>query len=1291
MQKVIFILLFIFSHAIADEWTTIVPLPHCKKFKVQFQFDGKYHIRYQKRPYTDYITFPKTLMSINDLSELTDELVEVSYNYCPMTISLTEVDGKITCAEEELAAKPFSSDYTALLQLMISAVDRAGNNCKDVIPLITLQNEISQLDQHQVLRFNKSINVLKILTGNKTDVLIDHYYACGGQKGSRQFIENLILIEAKNACLYPSPPGILTFEAAREVAQTVAKKYQNSGLLSLNKKKNSILKDTVNQFVKAGLKQQVTAIFGNEFNSEKFVTGLDITKNMKKIPGEKIQDYAAYVLSVDAPLEIIDKGLPNLIEKNFSGMLPQKMSRAEKSRYLKNDITERIKKDYNSCMYKYKKRIDYPTKKSNKELVKHRKKLEKQFCKTNPKECKKGGCNKTKNFATTRSDIKDKNMIQACLFKGITLAIKPILSKIVLSQKEEFKDKFPMTTKTAQAISDDAYKNIYMCADKKIKGIANKNYKSGFTSNVEALYHVDSKQYTQSLLECSKKTEEDLTKLFAKMMITNMEVVNKAYKGKREVKIYDQIYNQKAYSFAHKASTKALDKCLGAQRKRVTATNTSAISCQPIIEMEAGKGIISNALTSTLKGANVTESRRNQVINQFNSCADKAIKTGTESMFNHKSKNPIMGPDDAKNYLNKNHDFHNCITASINIVSKDVTEQSLNDMELKLASKIKDPQYFRKLKPILKKKVSDCFDKKMAGINSWGHFQYFNKKKGLEKLKKKCTEIATDYALPKIIINETEHQLLPVADSKISDISLTLISQQLKDQYKIRLPLKTIRDSEKIILTAYKKYMKANPDKKVDDFVKSYSQTAQDATIGSIRVSILENVIQKSKPGFDFSDLGEALPTSCLNFIYSDQKYNLKNLITMIKDRPKPVLEPKKNLQDLFTNMVQKGLIWSKQQGRYPEFVEKIKDVCQNPKKYKDLKEFAKVGIADDIMMGIIEKKVKEGLTSIAQTQCYDELEKQKIVLPANTEEQLCSQDLMNSKDFHSFKDRLLNNAKSPEERAILSFTLLRKRNFLQQIRYDLNRKKLESLFYNDRSTLDYIYKNFDKVASKDPDAIDQIKKISAAKLFEDRSLGSFANKFAKNQIIAAIGISGLPEGKSAVKAKTENLGMIKGLFADTIKPEAKKEFFSRWNYSGVSHYLNWDKTPESKQKELITELIESNINPRLDRDTTEKERDSKKQTMVVMVKDHVKNYKTFKNPKYRSKLIGRAKASQKMKGIKEKLSFVEMMSYDINTGVKDTIIDNVLESINPFSSEEKEKENKSSPLPDQELIIYGP
>lgn len=1268
MQKLLFILLILFSHVVADDWISIVPLPHCSDFKIQYKIsNGKYHVRYQKKRFSDFTLFPRVFDNINDLSLLTDDLVETSYNFCSMTIELTEIDGEYTCSPRELSAKPFSSDYTGLLQEMIKIVDMAGNNCKDVIPLIKLQNEIGQLDQKTILRFNKSINLLKVFTGSSTDNLIDHFYECGGKKGSEKFIENLILLEAKNSCMFPSPPGLLSFEKAQEIAKVVSAKYKKNGLINLNSKKDNIVKDTISAFVNASLNQQIKGILGPEFNSQKFVNSLDITKKLKKTKPEDIQDYSTYVLAVDAPLEIIDKALPQIINKNFAGMLPNNMSYTQKSAYINKEVSPIIKKDYTNCIKDFKKRVDYPSKRNRKDLMSYRKDLKAQFCKKNPIECKKTGCNTNKNFGTLRSDIKDMGMIQACLFKGITNAIKPILSKIIKSQQEEFKDSFSMSDTTVKLMSEEAFKKIHQCTDKKIKSRANKEYPESFTDNIEALYFVNSKEYTQSILECSKGTERVLTGLFSKMLITNMPVVKEAFKGKNKVHIYDQTYNQKAYSFATKATEKALDKCLSAQKKRVTEVKTSAISCKPIIEMEVGKGIIKESLSQTMKKSKVLPKTNRIIVNSFNTCADFAILTATESMFNKSAYTPILDPKSADNYLNKNHEFNDCVKSSIVRVSKVVTEKTLQDMEVNLSSRLKDPLSFKYLTPKLKQKVTRCFEKKFETINSWGHFQAFNRDNGIEKLKDTCTEVATNYALPKIMLNETSITLNGLRDSGITEITTSDLSLALKKEYNLNVDLPSKNGDEKVILEAFKIYQKQNPKAAIEDFITKYSETAKKATVGEIGTGILDGLISESLPGFDFSDLRRTLPKSCLFNIFNDQQKNLDILIKKINEKSKGAPKPQKNLKVFFINLLQKGLIWSKQQGRYEGFIKKLSDMCTSPKKYRDLKMFAKAGIADDVILGVIEDKVHTALKENASNQCYDEIQRQDIKLETKLLERLCSTNLMSPSEHITFKKELLEGAISRDEKSILDFTLNRKRDFLKQIRSELGRNDLEEMFYKDREVLNYIYDNFDKVVLKEPKTMENLVLKSVDKIFKDKSKTSFASKFAENQIVSAIGITGLSKGKDTIKSEIQKLGFIKSMFKEKIKPEANNEFYKRWNHNGVSHYLNWEGTPQEKREELIEQLVTSNIMPRIDSKISDSQEAKRKDAMVLKIQNHVGTYPLFKNPKYKENLIGRARAVQNMHKVKKKLSFTEMLAHDLKTGVTQNVKESIWDSLNPF------------------------
>ena len=59
-----------------------------------------------------------------------------------------------------------------------------------------LQAQVEQLSKEDLLKFKSTKNIshklLKMFLGDETDLMIDHFNACGGKKGSAKFIKNMI-------------------------------------------------------------------------------------------------------------------------------------------------------------------------------------------------------------------------------------------------------------------------------------------------------------------------------------------------------------------------------------------------------------------------------------------------------------------------------------------------------------------------------------------------------------------------------------------------------------------------------------------------------------------------------------------------------------------------------------------------------------------------------------------------------------------------------------------------------------------------------------------------------------------------------------------------------------------------------------------------------------------------------------------------------------------------------------------------------------------------------------------
>ena len=434
MGKFLFSILFIYSTAIAQDWIKIAPVSYCDQFTIEYKYtQAGYQLRYITRQSGRYKYFSKPLLDINNLAPLSDEIIEASLNYCPMSIELTEIDGQYICAPKTLPPAPFEQSYLNLLNEIISRVDKEQNNCQDVIPLIKLQNQIAQLNQDQLMQFEPSYQLLQIVTGSETDQLIDHYHECAGEQKSQNFLKNLIVLEAKKACLFQKPAGLLSLEEVIEIAEDISSQYPDLGLIGLNNAKDEITKEAIRSLTTQAIKSQVKSLLGPQVDHNNFVANLETIKIIDTLDSQQLDDYTKYIASTDAPLEIIEKGLPDIIKNNFSDFLPKDLTPQQKQKILSEEVTPIIEQNYKQCIQTYKQKIAYNQSFENK--IETRKQAENNFCQKNPNHCRSKSCEKKINFAGLDPNIKDLNQIQACLFKGITLSISPLMEIITLKQK----------------------------------------------------------------------------------------------------------------------------------------------------------------------------------------------------------------------------------------------------------------------------------------------------------------------------------------------------------------------------------------------------------------------------------------------------------------------------------------------------------------------------------------------------------------------------------------------------------------------------------------------------------------------------------------------------------------------------------------------------------------------------------------------------------------------------------------------------------------------------------------
>jgi hypothetical protein len=1271
-KKFLFLSLFITMGINAQEWVTITPLPYCEKFTIEYNFDDGYNVRYKPTPVSDYVTHTESLKNINDLGSMTDVLVESAASYCPLGLNYEEdssVDlSGVACHPETQNTTPFSDSYSDLLKDIILAINRNGNNCDDVIPLIALQDEISQLSGDDLITFDKSGHILKLIAGKDQGLLIDHHQECGGSSGSQKFIENLILLETRNACIFPEPPGFMSFEKAKEISHELAKKYPNSGLLKLAGKSDKITKDVVLKFTDEILKSQLSNIFGEKVSVDEFINKLDVIKKLKQTKSSKTLDFASYILKVDAPMQVIEQSIPLLIRDNFSSMLPKELTEHEKNLFLEKKITPIVTNKFNSCIADFKKKVKYPNpysgKTAQRKLIKHRKKLEKKFCHKNPEICKTKICGgDSVSFGSTDPKKSDLAQMQACLFSGLTLSIKPLLKEVIAQQKETFKEYFEMDEAMINEVSNKAYDELYMCADKKVKDISGDKYKEGYTQNVTALYSVTSTQFVDALKSCAHKTEENLTGDFVTLLLGKMDAVEKAFGTEDKIELYGQTLNKGASSFARAVIAATVPSCLK-QQNDLKVTNVdykvSAANCRASIEMEAGARLIAKTIKETYKENKIPKAVADREIENFNKCSQASQEDATAALLNPKHKTPIMDAKNAETFLKNNNNFYKCVTRMITNTADLIANKAIEKTLKENKDKISDFETVMNLKPKVVEITKKCFSSKMKTLGSWPSFIEFNAQKGLEKLQAKCTAEATEFILPKIIISETSAKLGALVSTNIIDknevkLIMSKIAAQLELDYNIRVPISLgISREEYVIKEAYKKFT-VDSVKGTDQFIEKIYNVTLGKAIPEIKTNIIDELVNRSKPGFNFDELKKILTPNCINAYYEQNKTNIEELVALISKQSKG--KKKGDLRELFIGYLQQGLISSQTRGRYYDMVAELKLMCKNPGEYKDLSKIAKLGVADDILINVVKTKLQSSFYKVAQDQCYKDIKDYNIRLLPGLLSQLCEERLESSDEKNKLKSELLLAVTYPRDKALIDFILDKKFNGDMIVKNKIQGKFIEDLLYKDKEALDFIYKNLDKVSAGIPETTNKLISIITKKIFLNTEEDSFAEHFVENQLIAGIGLGGYDIARTQVRESLQDIPWyykaVDIVGSGIITDHAENAFNKKWQYSGVKHYLGLNKATKENKDKLISAVYENAITPQLDANASEEERLEKRNKLAELMTNYISDNKPHKNPNYRPPRHGSVMGGEVLfTGNSETISFKEKLAYDVEASV---------------------------------------
>ncbi len=1130
MHKIVILFLITFV-ASAKEWKKISPIESCPEVVLEYQ---KYRKKFKVRlPKTDFINFyiETSLRDLNDLSKLTEYLEMAKADFCPDRVY---EQSSQQCQEEK---EDYSKDFVDLFKEITSIVNKDKNGiCGNLLPFFKLQDQISQLTENDFIKAKKTRNLLgkfmKLFTDSQSDKLIDHFYACGGKRGSADFIRNIILLEADAACIAPKPKGALSWDQATEIAVSVASEYKGSGIIKINNKQSEITKKAVLKFADKITFDQVEGLMDSFFEGTKpqrkqqmkdFIKGLDSYKGLQDTKSKDIASYVNYTYAVDTPLEIGEKAIPFIIKKTFESRLPSSWSSKDKDLFITNILTKKATQTYQSCIADEKEYVgDNIEFTSDDEKLKFRKKLKENFCLKNPDQCSDNKCQGTVNML---SDTKttDTQKVQGCIIKGITLGIKPLIRASLNDQKDKLKSLLTLSDEMVTHYTNESWDTMLSCINKQVKDEFQSSEAVDILSQQKWFEKINTQEYEKYVMNCSELVEKEATeKIITQVLVTNESLVEAFHTPPYKT---DQFGHQTSASLEAKAfeiKNSSLVPCMEKQKK---LGMKDPVLCSASIQLKAATEVIEKLLKDKNINNDPTLSLE---VKDFRACALDALLGSIDNLGNESSSTPINTSKQAEKYLDTNPHFYNCVKESIGDFSYQVAGMEFKDIYEQNKDKVKNRKYLASMGPIVQREIRECFNKEIEKRASyWSNFLEFNEKKGLSIVENLCKDKTTASVLSKVVVKEAISQLSPLVEdgfleskNQIYD-TLAEYAIKLKKEKNIQVPssVSPSRKTHYIIQQYLNAHIKSG--KGIDSFLKTLTPELENLTISKVHKNLISKVSDTS--------FTNSFNKSCLLNLYKalertkESESKSSTPITMSK----------------LATLLKSALNYSKKlgQSKHTIAMNSLKNECQNFKTIKTQKELYKTSFYKMIIKGEV----------------YNEFSKK-------------------------FTDGIIQNLKDKEESLTNPHITIKKqytKKMLKETKALLEKHTsapmIEKSLFSDSEITDFVSTNLDAILSKDQNITDILTNKLLKKTFKDKGDHSFSDQFTKIQVIGNLGISGIDQTfDQAKKGQSYLWGAIS--VGKKAGASAAKTFFK--NTENIEAIVDWEKIPLSKRKILSESIL---------------------------------------------------------------------------------------------------------------------
>ena len=1131
---------FSFHANAGDEYQFIYPIHNCEKFYFKYQFiDEKFKILYpigDTNGSEESFATPIYVKDISDLSELTDIVNEFASKLCepPFGDTGTFRDCKVSYN--------LTPEYLLLNRSIADILASDSNYCENIAPLLELQDKIEGLDSlESLLQIESTFSFLKLFVDDTKDELIDHFHSCGGEEFSNKFVENMILISARDACIMPNPPGYLSWPEAKSVASKISSTYKNMSIGDISNKLDEISKKSYIEFTKLATSKQVTDLLGDKVDSVSIVENLDSFKLIEQVKAKNIPDYITDVYQTNTTIELATKAFPDLLWEKSKDKLPSTLDRKK----FDEVILPYAIKEFKLCMDTPKKNLGYLTENNISKEIKKRKALKKSYC-LRHKTCQEDSQNRCHapqiNLMSDDPNYSDTQVVMGCAYSGFLSGIQKILPELIKSKMDG------ATEEDLNKFSELGWSELSSCFNQHEK--LQKRYREmqkilhpieGDKRHYDALRGLSTDEFESALLGCADEAEISISEYY----------VSETIKKHPTVKAY---FPQNSQALAESVMEETFRPCVAYQSGLVKSGKIEIADpnlCRPLVEMHIGTKVLQKSLSEMYDQYKVSDLQESQdIVANFQQCTQQSRENGQRAIGSQNNSNAINDLESSQKYLDNNPDFVNCIKSAIidssGIVSAKEFEVMIGDQKDRLTTYDAILAY----RPQIQEVAKSCFKENLDSVEGYTGFLKWNDESGIDSIKEKCEMEVKKFILPKILTSEAYPQLkeiekLGILGTRPVNI-LAQVSQQMLgvDAFPSESPEKD--KTSWALGLAYEKYMQENPDASLEGYINNFQDLMEKRVVAQLHTTFFKKLDEQSKKyGETYPELQKVLTPGC----FLELKDTLTGLSLETKRLNKKETNPVLDIDSLI-EQVSNGLHYLKRLGdkQYQEQISKFKRICANPEKYKSLSEIFKTGALDFIVYQKVHDSVVKKFKGLAEDTFKEEFA------------------------FHS-KSKFFDEKRN--------FIRLKKEQMLKLVEDKLEDPlSFHKIIFGsaDRKIESFALDNISELLSEtDSKAYQSLNTMITEKLFQDQNINSFSSEFTRIQLVNNLGISGYEKAYRSVEKNAAAEGWY---VDDTIKMYALPELNRQWTPANIENMISWNSIAEIERKKLQTSLYQNVIYP---------------------------------------------------------------------------------------------------------------